>query len=261
LKADIESLQKKLEEEGYPSTKTSVSPFGLIVEKKEDIFKSGAFKKGLFEIQDEGSQIVTLLTGVKPGELVIDACAGNGGKTLFLSGIMKNCGTIIAFDMSQVKLANLRRRAAKAGAFNIKTTSMEALTDYNNLADCVFIDAPCSGMGVFRRNPDSKWRLTQDDIKELAAKQKEILLEYSRLVKSGGRLVYATCTISREENEDNVRDFLKGRDDFYLVPPSEFQPLLSGKLTVDDGFFRSLPHKSDTDGFFAAIMLKKGNRQ
>lgn len=257
LKADVESLQTALEEEGYSSTKTTMSPFGLIVEKKEDIFKTGAFKKGLFEIQDEGSQIVALLTGVRPGELVIDACAGNGGKTLFLSGLMKNRGTVIAFDLWPKKLGNLRRRAAKAGAFNIKTTSLEALGYYDNLADCVFIDAPCSGMGVFRRNPDSKWRLTPDDIKELAAKQKDILFEYSRFVKPRGRLVYATCTISREENEDNVRDFLNVKDNFYLVPPSEFQPLLSGKLTVEDRFFRSLPHKSSTDGFFAAVMMRR----
>lgn len=258
LKSDIGSLQKALDEEGYSSSRTELSPFGIIVNKKEDIFKTRAFQEGLFEVQDEGSQLVTLLSGVKgkAGELVIDACAGNGGKSLFLSGLMKNRGTIIASDLSAAKLSNLRRRAGKAGAFNIKTADREALNGYNNTADCVFIDAPCSGMGVFRRNPDSKWRLTPDDVKELAVKQKEILSEYSRLVKSGGRLVYVTCTISREENEDNVRGFLAGNRDFYLVPVSEIHDIESGKLTCEDGFFRSLPHLFNTDGFFGAVMMK-----
>ena len=257
LKSDIVSLQKALDEEMYFSSRTELSPFGLIVDKKEDIFKTRAFREGLFEVQDEGSQLVTLLSGVKPGELVIDACAGNGGKSLFLSGLMKNRGTIIASDLSAAKLANLRHRAGKAGAFNIKTANREVLNEYDDMADCVFIDAPCSGMGVFRRNPDSKWRLTPDDVKELAIKQKEILSEYSRLVKPGGRLVYVTCTISREENEDNVCAFLAGNRDFCLVPVSEIIYFKSGKLTSENGFFRSLPHKSDTDGFFGAVMMKK----
>ncbi|MDL5503553.1 MAG: hypothetical protein QSU88_10080, partial [Candidatus Methanoperedens sp.] len=121
----------------------------------------------------------------------------------------------------------------------------------------VFIDAPCSGMGVFRRNPDSKWRLTPDDVKELAVKQKEILSGYSRLVKPGGRLVYVTCTISREENEDNVCGFLAGNRDFCLVHVSEVLDFKSGKLIFEDGFFRSLPHISNTDGFFGAVMRRK----
>ncbi|MDL5503388.1 MAG: transcription antitermination factor NusB, partial [Candidatus Methanoperedens sp.] len=139
LKSDIGSLQKALDEEEYSSSRTEVSPFGLIVNKKEDIFKTRAFQEGLFEVQDEGSQLVTLLTGVKgvkPGEFIIDACAGNGGKSLFLSGLMKNHGTIIASDLSTVKLSNLRRRAGKAGAFNIKTADKKELNEYNNMADC-----------------------------------------------------------------------------------------------------------------------------
>jgi 16S rRNA (cytosine967-C5)-methyltransferase len=256
LKSEITSLQKMLGEDGYPSSRTGSSPFGLIVDRKEDIFKTRAFKEGFFEIQDEGSQLVTLLTGAKPGELVIDACAGNGGKSLFLSSLMKNRGTIIASDLSSMKLANLRKRATKAGAFNIKTANKESLTEYSGKGDCVFIDAPCSGMGVFRRNPDSKWRLTPDDVKELAAKQKEILSEYSRLVKPAGRLVYATCTISKEENEDNVHVFLNENKDFYLVPVLEMPVFGFGKLISEDGFFRSLPHLYNTDGFFGAVMKK-----
>lgn len=257
LKSDIGSLEKALDEEGYSSKRTEFSPFGLIVDKKEDIFKTRAFKEGFFEVQDEGSQLVTLLSGAKPGELVIDACAGNGGKSLFLSGLMKNRGTIIASDVSFIKLTNLRKRAGRAGAFNIKTASPDTLNEYNRLADCVFIDALCSGMGVFRRNPDSKWRLTLEDIKELAIKQKEIIKEYSRLVKPGGRLVYATCTISREENEDVVLGFVEENKDFNIVPVYCANPDLFCKFENEDGFFKSMPHINNTDGFFGAVIKRE----
>ena len=257
FKSDHESLKKALETQGYASSSTELSPFGLVIDKKEDIFKTDSFANGLFEVQDEGSQLVAMLTGAKPGELVIDACAGNGGKSLFLSGLMKNRGTVIASDLSPAKLLNLRRRAGRAGAFNIKTVSRDELSEYNEMADCVFIDAPCSGMGVFRRNPDSKWRLTPDDIKQLASKQKEIISEYSRLVKPGGRLVYVTCTISRDENEEIVYGFLKENDDFQKVPADSVNPDIFGKFMDEDGFFKSMPHLHKTDGFFGAVMEKK----
>ena len=256
LKANRDSLRESLDREGYTSSPTSFSPFGLVVDKKEDIFKTNAFANGAFEVQDEGSQLITLLTGAKPGEFVVDACAGNGGKSLFLSGLMRNKGTIIAFETSASKLANLRRRAARAGALNIRTVETGRLGEFDCTADCVLIDAPCSGMGVFRRNPDSKWRLTQEDIRELSAKQKEIIREYSGLVKHGGRLVYATCTISREENEDVVRGFLEENMDFHMVPASEMNPEIFDKFTTEEGFFRSLPHVHGTDGFFGAVMRR-----
>lgn len=257
LKSDRESLKKALEAHGYNSSLTEFSPFGLIIDKKEDIFKTESFGHGLFEVQDEGSQLVTMLTGAKPGELVIDACAGNGGKSLFLSGLMKNRGIVLASDLSPAKLLNLRRRAGRAGAFNIKTVSRFELNEYKEMADSVLIDAPCSGMGVFRRNPDSKWHLTANDVKELASKQKEIISEYSRLVKAGGLLVYVTCTISREENEDIVYGFLKENEDFQKVPADSVNPDIFGKLMDEDGFFKSLPHTHNTDGFFGAVMGKK----
>ncbi len=259
LKTKRDSLQKTLEHEGYTSSPTILSPFGLVVDKKEGIFRTDAFSNGAFEVQDEGSQLITLLTGAKPGEFVVDACAGNGGKSLFLSGLMKAQGTVLALDTHTGKLANLRRRANRSGASNIRTMIPDAaaLQELKSPADCVFIDAPCSGMGVFRRNPDSKWRLARKDIRELSSKQKEILREYSGLVKPGGRLVYATCTISREENEDVVRDFLDERKDFHLIPASEMNPEIFGKFTTGEGFFRSLPHVHNTDGFFGAVMRLK----
>jgi 16S rRNA (cytosine967-C5)-methyltransferase len=261
LKSSREPLQKALQDEGYPSSPAVFSPFGLVVSKKEGIFRTEAFRNGLFEVQDEGSQLITLLTGAQEGETVIDTCAGNGGKTLFIAGLMNNKGTVIASEINTVKLGNLRRRAERAGATNINTMDIEGLQEYNGRADCVFIDAPCSGMGVFRRNPDAKWRLTARDISELAAKQKEILRDYSELVKTGGRLVYATCTISREENEDVVCGFLEEMKDFSLVPPSVINPELFGRFTTGEGFFRSLPHVHDMDGFFGAVMRSEGGRK
>ncbi len=258
LRTDREILRSRLESEGYPLSPTPFSPVGLIVEKKEAIFKTKSFRDGLFEVQDEGSQLIAMLAGAKPGELVIDACAGNGGKSLLLSGLMRNNGTVIASETSASKLANLRRRAARAGAFNIQTVLAERLNEFHGRADCVLIDAPCSGMGVFRRNPDSKWRLTHEDIMELAVKQKGILREYSKLVKPGGRLVYVTCTISRDENEDVVQGFLDGSLDFHLIPASEINPEIFGKFTTDEGFFRSLPHIHNMDGFFGAVMRRQG---
>ncbi|SNQ61028.1 16S rRNA (cytosine(967)-C(5))-methyltransferase RsmB [Candidatus Methanoperedens nitratireducens] len=259
LKTDREPLQRLLQDEGYGSSPTAFSPCGLVVDKKEDIFKTGAFKSGLFEVQDEGSQLITMLTGAKPGGYVVDACAGNGGKSLFLSELMKTRGIILAMDTHAGKLANLRRRAGRSGASNIHTMTPEdaKLKQLKGTADCVFIDAPCSGMGVFRRNPDSKWRLTERDISELAEKQKEILREYSELVKPGGRLVYATCTISREENEGVVRAFLEENEEFCLVPVIEVNPELFSKFMTEKGFFRSLPHVHGTDGFFGAVMRRK----
>ena len=256
LKISRASIQKAMHDEGYPSSPAIFSPFGLVVSKKEGIFRTDAFSKGLFEVQDEGSQLITLLTSAAPGEIVIDTCAGNGGKSLFISGLMKNKGTLIAFETHAAKLGNLRRRAERAGATNIKTVDIDGLQEYRGRADCVFIDAPCSGMGVFRRNPDAKWRLTARDISELAAKQKEIIRQYSELVKPGGRLVYATCTISREENEEVVKTFLGENKDFSVIPPTGTNPDLFGRFTEEDGFFRSLPHVHDMDGFFGAVMIR-----
>ena len=255
LKTDRSSLQRLLEKEGYRSSPAVFSPYGAALDKKEDIFKTEAFKTGFFEVQDEGSQLLALLTNAKPEELVIDACAGNGGKSIFLSGMMKNQGTLLAFETHSYKLANLRRRAAKAGASNIQTP--QNIHEFDRMADCVFIDAPCSGMGVFRRNPDAKWRLTPNDVQELAAKQKEIIKEYSRLVKPGGRLVYGTCTVSRQENEEVVSDFLGSNSDFYLIPASDVNPEIFGKFTSKEGFFRAMPHIHITDGFFGAVMQRR----
>jgi 16S rRNA (cytosine967-C5)-methyltransferase len=145
LKISRASLQKELNDEDYLTSPAVFSPSGLVVEKKEGIFRTNAFKKGFFEVQDEGSQLITLLTCAHDGETVIDTCAGNGGKTLFISGLMKNKGLVIAFETNTAKLANLRRRAGRAGASNIKTVNMEGLKEYKGRADCVFIDAPCSG--------------------------------------------------------------------------------------------------------------------
>ncbi len=253
LKTDAGALGKSLHAEGFASSWTPFSPYGLILEKKAGIFRTRAFVGGKFEVMDEGSQLITLLTCAGKGECIVDACAGNGGKTLFISGLMENRGKIIACDPVRTKLENLIRRAKRAGASNIEIVNTDKLGEYTEKADCVLVDAPCSGMGVFRRNPDAKWRLEQKDIQELAEKQQKILENYSRLVKPGGRLVYATCTISREENENVVRAFLYENREFEIMPPDLCIP---GSLT-GEGFFRLLPHIHNTDGFFGAVMRKR----
>jgi len=255
----VRNLRKLLLDEGYPSAPLEFSPYGIAVEKKDGIFKTHAFARGLFEVQDEGSQLITMLCGAKSGELVIDACAGNGGKSLFLSGLMGNRGTVLASDLHAAKLGNLRRRAARGGASNISTADVTALMEYTSKADCVLIDAPCSGMGVFRRNPDSKWRLREEDISELGAKQHDLLHRYSRLVKPGGRLVYATCTISRDENENTVERFLAEKPEFSLIPAIEINASLFRDFTDSRGYFRSFPHIHGTDGFFGAVMKRQAH--
>lgn len=254
----VPDLRKLLLDEGYPSAVAAFSPCGIAVEKKEGIFKTRAFARGLFEVQDEGSQLITMLCGAKSGELVIDACAGYGGKSLFLSGLMGNRGTVLASDLHAAKLGNLRRRAARAGASNIRTVDVTAIMEYASMADCVLIDAPCSGMGVFRRNPDSKWRLSEEDIPELSAKQHEIIRNYSRLVKPGGRLVYATCTISRDENDNIVERFLEDAREFAIVPAIEVNAMFRD-FTDSRGYFRSFPHIHGTDGFFCAVMRRQAH--
>lgn len=260
LKTTRPYLQKVLLKEGFSTSCTEFSQYGLVVDKKENIFKTDAFRNGDFEVQDEGSQLITFLTGARAGECVIDACAGNGGKTLFLSAIMQNQGLVIASDINTSKFGNLRRRADRSGAKNIKVVHIDELQQYAGKADCVLIDAPCSCMGVFRRNPDSKWRLAKEDIMELSKKQKEILTFYSGLVKPGGRLVYATCTISNEENEEVVQAFLENNDDFHLIPASEVEQGIFAKFTSEKGFFMSMPHIHNTDGFFGAIMMHQKYR-
>ena len=236
LKATPEKLQHSLFQEGV-----EIEPFADLqnafeLKKRSPIFKTKTFEKGWFEIQDVGSQLIVPFCGVKPKQTVVDVCAGAGGKTLHLAALMNNTGQIFAGDVHEKKLAELKKRARRAGAQNIqivlwdeKNTLNNALTDR---ADVVLIDAPCSGTGVFKRHPETKWRLDEEGLERLIQVQQNILQNHAALLKKGGHLVYSTCSIFKSENEDQVRRFISMRSDFILEAEHTVSPSFGG-----DGFY------------------------
>ena len=240
---------------------TPYSVTGLRVKKKPSIQNLPLFKDGTIEVQDEGSQLLAQLVGARRGEMVADFCAGAGGKTLALGALMRNTGRLYAFDISEKRLAKLKPRLARSGLSNVHPVVIAHEKDakIKRLAgklDRVLVDAPCSGLGTLRRNPDVKWRQTPEGVAELNAKQASILASASRMVKAGGRLVYATCSILDEENEAIVQSFLAEHPDFSLVPASQI--LAEQKVTLEMGDYLKLyPHLHQTDGFFAAILERK----
>jgi 16S rRNA (cytosine967-C5)-methyltransferase len=203
------------------------------------VFKTEAFKKGLFEVQDASSQLVAAYLDVQPGMKVVDTCAGAGGKTLHLASLMENKGQLIAMDIYESKLKKLKIRARRNGAHNIDTKvidSTKPIKKLYNKADRVLIDAPCSGIGVLRRNPDSKWKLQPEFLDEIRKTQQEILVQYSKMVKPGGKLVYATCSVLPSENQDQVKTFLKSNTEFTFVSDQKILASESGY----DGFYMAL---------------------
>lgn len=239
---------------------TPYSANGLRIKKKPSIQNLPLFKDGTIEVQDEGSQLLAQLVGAKRGEMVADFCAGAGGKTLALGAFMRNTGRLYAFDISEKRLARLKPRLARSGLSNVHPVLIahERDSKIKRLAgklDRVLVDAPCSGLGTLRRNPDVKWRQTETGIAELNVKQIAILDSAARLLKGGGRLVYATCSMLEEENENIVQAFLAAHTDFTLIPAS--QVLAEQKVDLEMGdYLKLLPHLHHTDGFFAAIMQR-----
>lgn len=246
LKTTVDALQKELEEAGHPTQKLKGYPNALELEERANVFITDAFKNGFFEVQDASSQLVAPFLDVEPGMRVVDTCAGAGGKTLQLAALMQNKGQLIALDIYGNKLKELKRRARRAGAFNIETRAIDSTKVIKKLygsADRVLIDAPCSGLGVLSRNPDAKWKLQPDFLAKIKDVQQDLLHQYSRIVKPGGKLVYATCSILPSENQNQVNEFLKSEagKDFKRV---EEKIVLS--------------HESGYDGFYmAALELKK----
>ena len=264
LKSSVEDCQEVLKQEGVATERTKLSPFGLIVPKRINIFQLQAFRDGLFEVQDEGSQLLPYLLDPKPTAKVLDACAGAGGKTLELAALMKNRGEIVAADVHSFRLDQLRKRAQRAGVFNVRIREVQDIADlaehYTDYFDLVLIDAPCSGIGTLRRNPGMKWTVTEETIREVSEKQLHILEACVPLVKTGGRVAYATCTLFREENESVVEKFLKAHPDFVLDDPPldrarfDFSPYSVGK------YIKFSPSRDGTDGFFIAVMKKHGHQ-
>jgi len=259
MKIGREELQKALKEEGIDSTPTKYSPFGLILKERVNFNALNLFKEGFFEVQEEASQLIGLLTAPKAGELVIDLCAGAGGKTLLLAMLLKNKGRIIASDRDEKKLNIIKRRARRAGISNITILSLSKLIkEYKGKADVLLIDAPCSGTGTLRRNPDIKWRIKEKDIMEYVKMQKELLIMHSSLVKKGGRLIYATCSILPNENEEVAKWFLgKYKFDWKLINAAEKLDISDReKFISPEGYFKSGPSSVKMDGFFAFILQR-----
>lgn len=262
LKAGRENVIAELAQAPIQCEPTPYSPLGIRVRKKPALQNMPLFKDGAIEVQDEGSQVLSQIVGAKRGEMVVDFCAGAGGKTLSLGAIMRNTGRLYAFDVSDKRLAKLKPRLARSGLSNVHPVVIAHENDakVKRLAgkiDRVLVDAPCSGLGTLRRNPDIKWRQTPQAITELNEKQLSILNGAARLLKPGGRLVYATCSILDEENEAIVTQFLASRDDFILVPMKDV--LAEQKIPLEMGdYLKLLPTRHQTDGFFAAVLARKG---
>jgi 16S rRNA (cytosine967-C5)-methyltransferase len=245
LKTNKKDLQLKLQSEDIETDFLPNHPDALKLQERSNVFITEAFKNGWFEVQDASSQLVADFLDVKPGMKVVDTCAGAGGKTLHLASLMQNKGQIVAMDIYESKLKKLKIRARRNGAHNINLKVIEStkpIKKLYNKADRVLIDAPCSGLGVLRRNPDSKWKLETDFLDNIKKTQQEILQQYSKIVKPGGKLVYATCSVLPSENQEQVQKFLTSD---------------SGKVFTFVKDKKVLAHKSGFDGFYMALLERK----
>ncbi len=261
LKSDRAAAEAALTHAGIVCATTPFSPLGLRMHKKPALQNMPVFKEGHVEVQDEGSQLLAQILGAKRGEMVADFCAGAGGKTLALGAWMRNTGRLYAFDVSEKRLAKLKPRLARSGLSNVHPVQIAHENDAKvkrlvGKLDRVLVDAPCSGLGTLRRNPDMKWRQREQDIEELNAKQRSILASAARLVKPGGRLVYATCSLLDEENQAVVNEFLSAHPDFSLRPMADIFAEQKLNLPMGD-FLQLLPHRHQTDGFFAAVLERQ----
>ncbi|WP_339624465.1 RsmB/NOP family class I SAM-dependent RNA methyltransferase [uncultured Winogradskyella sp.] len=245
LKTTIKDLQLKLESEDIETDTLPNHPSALKLKERANVFVTEAFKDGWFEVQDASSQLVADYLDVKPGMKVVDVCAGAGGKTLHLASLMENKGQLIAMDIYESKLKKLKIRARRNGVHNIEMKVIDSTKPIKKLhgkADRLLIDAPCSGLGVLRRNPDAKWKLQPEFIENIKKTQLEVLEQYSKMVKAGGKMVYATCSVLPSENQKQVDKFLKSE------AGQEFTFVKDKKV---------LAHKSGFDGFYMALLEKK----
>ena len=261
MKAKREEAQAALTAAKIESMPTPFSPWGLRVPGKPALSKLEVFSGGTVEVQDEGSQLLALMLDAKRGEMVVDFCSGAGGKTLALGASMRNTGRLYAFDVSGHRLAALKPRLARSGLSNVYPAQIaherdERIKRLSGKIDRVLVDAPCSGLGTLRRNPDLKWRQSLQGIQELQAKQTAILASAARLLKSGGRLVYATCSLLNAENEEIAEAFSAAHPEFKLLPAAEVLTkahVENAEGLTENGYLRLWPHRHQTDGFFAAV--------
>jgi 16S rRNA (cytosine967-C5)-methyltransferase len=270
LTAKRADVQKELAKAGIKAVPTPYSPWGLRLQDKPALNKLDVFTRGAIEVQDEGSQLLALLLDAKRGEMVVDFCAGAGGKTLAIGAAMRSTGRLYAFDTSAHRLDALKPRLARSGLSNVHPAAIaherdERVKRLAGKIDRVLVDAPCSGLGTLRRNPDLKWRQTPQSVQEMVLKQAAILQSAARLLKPGGRLVYATCSILPQENEAIAQAFSQENSEFTPLEVGGILSSLKVQAAVslckggqtDQLYLRLWPHKHQTDGFFAAVWQKK----
>lgn len=272
LKGDRAGALELLRQEGINAEPTPISPIGLRIGGRVNLHSSTAYRGGFVEPQDEASQIAALLCDTKADRLTIDYCAGAGGKTLALAASMKDGGPLVACDTDQTRLRRIRARARRAGVSNITVKCIAdgnggentgrtggGLDRYQGAAERVLVDAPCSGSGAWRRNPAVKWKLTPERLRQHVRAQSEILAAAARLVAPGGRLIYATCSVLPPENERQIKAFLAAHPEFSPMPVSQlWGAALAGRSPGDDPYLRLSPAGQGTDGFFVAIIARKG---
>lgn len=257
LRGNVDAVLAALISDGFEMRKTPYSKNGLRMDARKSIFVTDSFKKGRFEMQDEGSQLIAELCAVKPGDKVVDFCAGAGGKTLALSAAMQNRGGLQALDIHERRLNEMPKRLKRAGVQNVRTKCIVSENDkwvkrHKETQDVVLVDAPCSGAGTWRRSPDSRWKLTQETLAELNDIQHSILMSACRMVKKGGRVVYATCSVLEEENEEQVKAFLEARSDFKVIPVGDIETE-SNIPEMEGDFLKLNPCDHKVDGFFVAV--------
>jgi 16S rRNA (cytosine967-C5)-methyltransferase len=263
VKSGRDEVIAALAASGFEATPTRHSRYGVVLAGKPALQRHPLFLCGAFEVQDEGSQLLAELVEPRRGEMVVDFCAGAGGKTLALGALMRSSGRLYAFDVSDSRLAKLKPRLARSGLSNVSPVRIDSENDVRvkRLAgkiDRVLVDAPCSGLGTLRRNPELKWRQTATDVAELAAKQAAILAGAARMVKPGGRLVYATCSLLREENAAVAEGFLAAHGEFAMLDAREI--LARREITLEAGngpALELLPHLHGTDGFYAVALERR----
>ncbi len=259
LKAPRQAVLERFEFDEIAATATPFSPLGVRLREKPALNRHPMFLDGAIEVQDEGSQVLGFLVEPRRGEMVVDFCAGAGGKTLQLGAAMSSTGRLYAFDVSDKRLANFVPRLKRSGLSNVFPQRISGENDakvkrLRGKIDRVLVDAPCTGLGTLRRNPDLKARQSVAGLAELNAKQRSILAAAASLVKPGGRLVYGTCSLLTEENEGIVEEFLAANPEFAVVPAADVLKRQGISIPGQGRYLRLLPHLHDTDGFFAAVM-------
>ncbi len=261
LKGTVDQCRQLLAAAGVDSVKGTCSPFALVLSKRLTLENLRPYRDGMFEMQDEGSQLLSLLVHPQPGMTVIDACAGGGGKTLHLAALMQNRGRLVAIDVDDRRLRQLAERAARAGANAQMVLSAQrdshAIARLRGKAHAVLVDAPCSAIGTVRRNPSLKDTYTEERSVQLNARQGQLLDAGAALVMPGGRLVYSTCTLIQKENEDVVSRFLAGHPEFSLQSSAEILTRWGIAVDRSSPYLQLYPHRTGTDGFFAAVMVRE----